>query len=613
MRAASASGKGERCRILSVKIRTQPDVVVARQRARQLATLLGFSLSDQAALATAVSEIARNALQHAGEGVVAFEASPNTNPPFLWVEVTDNGPGIPDVPAVLGGAGSGSGLIATRRLTDKLEITSSEKGTRVLLGKAFPFSSKAITAGTLAEISGKLVQANRADPQDEFQEQGRELIRVLEALRERESELAARNIELGRLNLELEETNRGVVALYGELEERAAELRRANELKSQFLSHVSHEFRTPLNSISALTQLLLRRTDGVLTSEQEKQVSFIRQAAEGLVEIVNDLLDLAKVEAGKTEVRNSQVEVSQIFGAIRALMRPLATNDDVALIFEEPSPRLTIETDEAKLGQILRNLVSNALKYTERGEVRISASLIHDGGAITFSVSDTGIGITPEDRELVFKEFSQVHHSMQQRVKGTGLGLSLSRKLATLLGGSLELTSEVGVGSTFILTLPVQPGAPFTAAPAGAPSVEGKAATVLIVDDEETSRYIARRLFPDALYRIVESNGPEAAERARFERPDLIILDLIMPGRTGFEVMDELKGNPETRDIPVVIHTSKSITSADLQRLGGRHLALLPKAGAGRKMAFEAIRKALSNERLFSEQPEFAHRRKDEA
>ena len=162
-----------------------------------------------------------------------------------------------------------------------------------------------------------------------------------------------------------------MVALYAELDEKAPQLRHADELKSRFLSHVSHEFRTPLNSILALARLLLRRADGELTAEQERQVGYIRQSAEDLIEIVNDLLDLAKVESGKIEIHMAPIAVDQLFGALRGIMRPLALNDSVALVFEDP-PGLSVVSDESKIAQILRNLISNALKFTEHGYVRVS-------------------------------------------------------------------------------------------------------------------------------------------------------------------------------------------------------------------------------------------------
>jgi signal transduction histidine kinase len=199
---------------------------------------------------------------------------------------------------------------------------------------------------------------------------------------------------LAELNQELRDTNRGVVALYAELDERADHLRRADELKSKFLSNMSHEFRTPLNSVLALSRLLLARTDGELTPEQEKQVQFIRKAAESLTELVDDLLDLAKVEAGKTVVTPVEFKAGELFGALRGMLRPLLVGDAVALIFEEAD--VPLYTDEGKVSQILRNFLSNAIKFTENGEVR-----------------STGIGIAEADLGVIFDEFGQVTHPMR--------------------------------------------------------------------------------------------------------------------------------------------------------------------------------------------------------
>jgi len=604
--------RADRKPLLSLRIRTEPDIVVARQRARQVSTLLGLTAPDQVGLATAVSEIVRNAVLYAGEARVEFEMDISSRPQFLWVQVTDQGPGIKDLQGVLAGrfqskTGLGTGISGARRLTDKFEISSSEKeGTVVRFGKAVQGHMPPLDMSGLTRLIRQVIQQPAPETRDALQQQNQDLIQTLETIRAKDLELEVRRLELERLNVELAETNRGVVALYAELEERATALRRADAVKSQFLSYVSHEFRTPVNSVMALTHLLLNRTDGELTSEQEKQVVYIRKAVEGLAEMVNDLLDLAKVESGKTEIRTSVVEVSQVLGAVRVLMRPLATNDDVTVIFEEPPAGLLMETDEAKIGQVLRNLVSNALKFTEKGQVRVRVSSDPDSDLISFFVEDTGIGIAPEHLGVIFEEFSQIQHTIQKRVKGTGLGLPLSRKLAELLGGTLEVSSQQGVGSTFVLTLPRKVTIP--AATGGAPaSLPDKAApAVLIVDDEEASRYVCRQMFRGKQYRIIESGALEAAERARFERPELIILDLMMPGRTGFEVLDELKANPDTREIPVVIHTSKNLTHADDVRLSGRHIGLLPKSGKNRKEAFIAIRRVLRDADLFDDEPEFA-------
>ncbi len=216
---------------------------------------------------------------------------------------------------------------------------------------------------------------------------------------------------------------------------------------------MSHEFRTPLNSILSLTQFLIERADGPLTEEQERQVNFVRRAAQALLELVNDLLDLAKVEAGKVVIRSEEFRASDLFATLRGLMRPLLTNDAITLTFEDATAIGTLRTDEGKVSQILRNFLSNALKFTERGEVHVTAEARPDG-MVVFSVSDTGIGIAPADQQRIFEEFGQIDSAVQRRVKGTGLGLSLSKRLAELLGGRISVQSEPGVGSTFSLAIP---------------------------------------------------------------------------------------------------------------------------------------------------------------
>jgi signal transduction histidine kinase len=267
--------------------------------------------------------------------------------------------------------------------------------------------------------------------------------------------LEASRREAQNLRAELEETNRGVLALYAELDAQAEQLREATELKSRFLAYMSHEFRTPINSIRSITRLLLDRVDGPLGEEQEKQVAFIQQNATEFAEMVDDLLDLAKVEAGRVEISPAWFEMVDLFSALRGMFKPVLTNPAVNLVFEEPQGVAKLYTDHRKLSQVLRNFISNALKFTPRGEVRVTAKF-EDGERVTFAVTDTGIGIAPEFHQSIFDEFSQVQSSLQRRLRGTGLGLSLSKKLAELLGGSVRLESQPGKGSVFSLTIPKQ-------------------------------------------------------------------------------------------------------------------------------------------------------------
>lgn len=443
--------------ILSLAIGEEGDVVAARQRARRLAELLGFDPQDQTRIATAVSEIARNAFEYAGGGRATFslgtDPDPAAGPQRLVVAIADRGPGIADLDAVLEGryrskTGMGVGLLGARRLVDGLRVESRPGGTTVELEKRLPRRRPRLDRDEIGAISAELARERAVDPLSALAEQNRELVRSLD-------ELKARREELARLNQELEDTNRGVVALYAELETKADQLREASELKSRFLSNMSHEFRTPLNSILALSRLLLDRADGELTAEQERQVGYIRKGAESLTELVNDLLDLAKVEAGKVDVRPTTVSLAELFGGLRGALRPLIRSDAVALVFEEPDAGLPeLFTDESKVAQILRNFVSNALKFTPSGEVRVSARREPGTGRLLLAVSDTGIGIAPEHRERIFEEFAQLDNPLQDAAKGTGLGLPLSRRLAELLGGETFVHSEPGRGSVFTLSIP---------------------------------------------------------------------------------------------------------------------------------------------------------------
>jgi signal transduction histidine kinase len=269
------------------------------------------------------------------------------------------------------------------------------------------------------------------------------------------SQLTAREAEIALLREELEETNKGVVALYAELDDKATQLREANELKGRFLSYMSHEFRTPLTSMTSITGLLLSRMDGPLTPEQEKQLNFIRSSARELTDMVGDLLDLAKVEAGRITISAEWFEMVDLFSALRGMFKPIVASSTISLVFDEPEDAIKLYTDDKKLSQILRNFISNALKFTTVGEVRITATLLPDEH-VEFAVVDTGIGIASEHLPNLFNDFVQVDVRMQKRLRGSGLGLSLARKFATLLGGEVHVQSELGKGSRFSVTLPIR-------------------------------------------------------------------------------------------------------------------------------------------------------------
>jgi signal transduction histidine kinase/CheY-like chemotaxis protein len=535
--------------IFTIRLRHERHVVHARQRTRDIAALLGFEHQEQIRLATAASELARNAFRYAVNGEVEFLVRGALTQLFV-ISVTDSGPGITNLSEILNGryrsrTGLGKGIIGTKRLMDHFEISTSPSGTRIETGKILPRTAPIVDAERVRKIVNELATSGAIDPVDEVERQNQELLRTLAELREKQDQLA-------ELNRELEDTNRGVVALYAELDQNADDLRRVSNLKTSFLSNLSHEFRTPLNSITSLCHLLISRSDGDLSPDQEKQVTFIQRSAAELTDLVNDLLDLAKVEAGKTEIKRTHFEVHDLFGALRGMLRPLLTGNSLELIFEEEPDLPPMYTDERKLSQILRNFISNALKFTRRGYVRVSAHSAGNG-MIEFSVEDTGIGIAAEDHDRIFEEFVQVESEMQAKVKGTGLGLPLSKRLATLLGGTVSVESEVGRGSTFRVTLPIRLGAhdaePFSQSPR---SFASGPAILFIEDNRETS-FVHETALKTTNYDLTFAlNIPEARAAVRARKPDLIALDRFIDGEDSLHYIQELKENGYTGPILVI-------------------------------------------------------------
>lgn len=580
--------------IITVEIRYEHDVVLARQRARQLAEAFGLERQDQVRLATAVSELARNAFQYAGGGRVEFYLGeiPELKQHVLQTRVIDQGGGIPNLTAILNGdyvshTGMGLGLIGAKRLMDDFDIATSKKGTTIIIGKRLPAASKPISKAQVAKIVQKLAEQKPDDPFVELQRQNQELLATM-------AELEKRQQELSELNRELEDTNRGVVALYAELDQRADFLRRISESKTRFFSAMTHEFRTPLNSIISLSRMLADKMDGDLTPEQEKQVSYIRRAAADLAHLVDDLLDIAKVEAGKATARPQRCDLQALFSSLRGTLRPLISqNASVNLVFEDPEGIPELYTDEAKLTQILRNFISNALKYTERGEVRVSAKM-QGPQHVVIAVADTGIGIAPEHQARIFEEFEQVEGPHQLGTKGTGLGLPLAKSLAELLGGSVMLTSTLGVGSTFSVLIPIR-FATEEEMPAFAPEPAAVGKRMLIVDDDEASRYVLKSLLADKNLHFLEASGGfDGLRLAVAERPDVILLDLGLPDLDGRAVLRELKNQATTAAIPVIINTSRQLSPAERAELNPMVIGIVSKNETDPNPASEALPEMLS-------------------
>ena len=518
-----------------IVVASSSDVLTARQRMRDAAARLGFDRFDQVQLATGISEIGRDIVATGG-GELQFRITP-TQPRRLVVTAR----GI----AGDGTVAAGPGVVAARRLIGPPLDGGADRG-------VCTFSRVLPKSGAAIEVSGAFSEGT-ADLYSEVDRQDAELIRLLEELRQRE-------VEIESINRELEETNRGVLALYAELDDKAESVRQISNERARFLSNVTHELRTPLSSITALCRLLLTERDAALGEEQARQIGYIHKSAQDLLDFVSDLLDLAKVEAGKVAVRAVRFEVDDLLTALRGMFRPLSTDANVPLVFDL-SPVPTVETDENKVTQILRNLISNALKFTERGEIRISAHHDADRDEVVFVVADTGIGIAVADLDRIFDEFVQVDTRRGRRERSSGLGLPLSRKLAQLMGGSITVESEVGRGSTFQVRLPRIYSERIDVLAPG--SRDGY---ILVVDDDPISRYVAKEHLERVGWRVIEArDGDMALKLAREGGCRAIVLDLVMPGMSGFDVLRHLGDLPETAAIPVVVRTSLSASEIEPQ------------------------------------------------
>ncbi|WP_405116547.1 ATP-binding protein [Micromonospora sp. NBC_01405] len=438
-------------------LRVEHDIFVVRQRGREVAEAVGLEHQDQIRLATALSEVARDLLHAAGGADVTFTVDlDGQGPPRVRVDLAPVRP-LPD-----GRYEPHSGAVA--RLVDMLGVVDREGDTVVRMSRRVPASARALTPERIAELRAELGSSAPGSALDELASQNEQLIAALDEVRSQRDELAVLNEELqetnhgvmalyNQLTEELEETNRGVVALYAELDEKSVQLRSASESKSRFLANVSHELRAPVTAVIGLSRLLADSASDPLTEEQAQQVGLIRSSATDLLGLVNELLDLAKAESGRLEPNWAEVDLRAVFGQLRGTLRALSKTD-VELVVEDPPPPGTLRSDEVLLAQVLRNLLHNGLKFTERGEVRLRAEVRDERWWL--SVADTGAGIAPELHDRIFEEFYQVPGS--PRIGGTGLGLPYARRVVRLLGGTLELTSEPGRGSTFTVTLPIGEG-----------------------------------------------------------------------------------------------------------------------------------------------------------
>ncbi|TQK42896.1 signal transduction histidine kinase [Streptomyces sp. SLBN-118] len=408
----------------------------------------------------------------------------------------------------------------------------------------------------------------------ELQARQEELQRSNAELKEKAALLADRNRDIERKNLEIEQARQ-------ELEARAQQLSRTSMYKSEFLANMSHELRTPLNSLLILAQLLAQNLEGNLTQKQVDYAEVIHSAGSDLLQLINDILDLSKVEAGKMDIHPEPVSLHQLLEYVEATFRPVASDRGLAFrVVAEPGIPGELTTDEARLRQVLRNLVSNALKFTEEGsvelrvhtatEAQLPPALSDAGPVIAFRVTDTGIGIPADRLRSVFGAFQQGDGTTSRRYGGTGLGLSISREVAQLLGGTIVVESTVGRGSTFTLCLPVraQHGGPQDRAdrpehPAGAPGEEEPAAgrTVLVVDDDTRNIFALTQVLEREGMRVLQADNGRAGIDLLTEHGevDLIVMDVMMAGMDGNATMAAIRELPRFAEVPIIAVTAKAM------------------------------------------------------
>jgi len=428
-----------------VVLDSEDDVFLARQVGRECALELGVERLDALRVATAISELGREIVS-CGGGAVNLSVTGST----LQVTLSAGRPSEQWSAAVT----------AVAQLVDEQHLSDDASGIGVTLEKAIPIPAPATRF--LTKLRERLMARVPTSPAEELREQNRDLLNALEEVRAQRAELEIVNRELeetnrgvmalySELSAEMDRTNQGVVALYAEIDDKNLQLRRASEAKSRFLRNISHELRTPVNSVLGLTGLLLDPHQASrLNAEHTEQVQYIRASAGDLQRLVEELLDLAKAESGRVEPTMSQVSLRDLFAELQGVTQPLL-RDGVELVTSLVDVDVIV-TDPDLLRHVLRNLLSNAAKFTRSGAVRLSAAA--DDGIVTFSVRDTGVGISPEDLERVFEEFYQATSPLHASAKGSGLGLAFAQVVATALGGHIEAESVLGEGSCFSLRLP---------------------------------------------------------------------------------------------------------------------------------------------------------------
>ena len=364
---------------------------------------------------------------------------------------------------------------------------------------------------------------------------------------QKNSELQAQSEEIRQTSYELKKQNK-------ELEAQRIRIEEANRLKSEFLSNMSHELRTPLNSVMALSRVLIMQAKNKLSEDEANYLQIIERNGKNLLSLINDILDLSKIESGKMDITPKLFSFKATLETIVERLEMLAEDKGIQLNMSLPHDLPHIESDESRIHQILQNLIGNAIKFTEKGEV--SVSVTYDSDNLYIDIIDTGIGISQKDLPYIFEEFRQIDGSSSRRYEGTGLGLAIVYKAVKMLGGDISVQSEPGQGSTFTLRLPFTWWGKSISAPVAFRKTESERPekkNILIVDDEPEILAIISDYLSHDYNVITTTSGKEAIKLAKMHQPFAITLDVIMPDMDGWEVLQQLRHIPETKDIPIII------------------------------------------------------------
>ncbi|HCE56558.1 MAG TPA: hybrid sensor histidine kinase/response regulator [Prolixibacteraceae bacterium] len=406
---------------------------------------------------------------------------------------------------------------------------------------------------------------------------------ISEKLKIQNTELETQKTELATQSHELAEQN-------AELEVQKQQLNEASRLKSVFLSNMSHELRTPLNSVIALSGVLNRRLAGKIPDDEYSYIEVISRNGKHLLSMINDILDLSRIEAGKEDVSDSSFNINLLVHDLLEMLKPQCEQKKLKLIHHKASEKINVVSDISKCRHILQNLIGNAIKFTEKGQIEITVET--DLKQVTVKVADTGIGILPEHQKHIFDEFTQADGSTSRRFGGTGLGLAIARKYAQLLNGTITVESTSGKGSVFTFTLPLTRDSHIAEVDsAGTTEHEitiqnkkiGKSdfsKTILLIEDSEPAIIQIKDALEEYGYNvIVSTDGNEALSVVKTQKPDAIILDLMMPVIDGFEVLGKLRASAENVITPVLILTAKQVTKEELSFLKGNSISQLIQKG----------------------------------